>query len=60
MSSVTILFVLQRLLRDCGASPGRVCAMGFGPGLVVETALAAIEPAAAAVGVHPEACAVTA
>lgn len=43
MSSATILFILQRLLTapDApGAGPGeRVCAMAFGPGLTVESAL---------------------
>lgn len=38
MSSATILFVLQRLLED-PARQGRVCAMAFGPGLTIETAL---------------------
>ncbi len=37
MSSPTVLFVLQRL-RVAGA-PGPVCALAFGPGLVVEAAL---------------------
>jgi len=38
MSSATILFVLKRLLEDPSAR-GSVCAMAFGPGLTVETAL---------------------
>ena len=40
MSSATVLFVLRRLLHS-GAGPGaqRVCAMAFGPGLTVESAL---------------------
>lgn len=38
MSSATILFVLQRLLED-PAKSGRTCAIAFGPGLTVETAL---------------------
>lgn len=40
MSSATVMFVLQHILR--AATPGReerVCAMAFGPGLTVETAL---------------------
>lgn len=40
MSSVTVMFVLQKILRS--ATPGRrerVCSMAFGPGLTVETAL---------------------
>lgn len=40
MSSATVLFVLQRILRQPGPAPAeRVCAMAFGPGLTVETAL---------------------
>lgn len=41
MSSATILFVLQSLLENEGNGDGesRVCAMAFGPGLVIETAL---------------------
>ncbi|HXH35419.1 MAG TPA: type III polyketide synthase [Plantibacter sp.] len=40
MSSATVLFILQRLLE--GASPGtdeRICALAFGPGLTIESAL---------------------
>jgi predicted naringenin-chalcone synthase len=40
MSSATVMFVLQHILRS--TAPGareRVCAMAFGPGLTVETAL---------------------
>jgi alpha-pyrone synthase len=37
MSSATIMFVLERLLR--GPMGGRGCAMSFGPGLVAETML---------------------
>lgn len=36
MSSATLVFVLQRILRD-GASTGDGVAMAFGPGLTVET-----------------------
>jgi predicted naringenin-chalcone synthase len=35
MSSGTVMFVLDRIMRD--ASEGRGCAMSFGPGLVAET-----------------------
>ncbi|MVA74766.1 type III polyketide synthase [Auraticoccus sp. F435] len=38
MSSATVLFVLAELLADAD-QPGPVCAMAFGPGLTVETAL---------------------
>ena len=40
MSSATVMFVLQRILRAAVAGrEERVCAMAFGPGLTVETAL---------------------
>lgn len=40
MSSATVLFVLDRILRDPGAADGdRVAAMAFGPGLTVESGL---------------------
>ncbi|GEK79805.1 type III polyketide synthase [Agrococcus baldri] len=40
MSSATVLFVLDRILRDPAATEGdRVAAMAFGPGLTVESAL---------------------
>lgn len=44
MSSATILFILARMLRDAADSPApgesqQVCAMAFGPGLTVESAL---------------------
>ncbi|WP_313817635.1 type III polyketide synthase [Citricoccus sp.] len=42
MSSATVLFVLQRILERAGESGTdgeRVCAMAFGPGLTVESAL---------------------
>ena len=41
LSSATILFVLKRILEGAapGPAPERVCAMAFGPGLTVETAL---------------------
>jgi predicted naringenin-chalcone synthase len=38
MSSVTIMFVLERMLHTA-VSGGRGCAMSFGPGLVAETML---------------------
>ncbi|MGV3663273.1 MAG: type III polyketide synthase [Prosthecobacter sp.] len=38
MSSATILFVLKRLLED-PSKRGLTCAMAFGPGLTIETAL---------------------
>ncbi|MDN6399260.1 MAG: type III polyketide synthase [Brachybacterium sp.] len=40
MSSATVMFVLQHILRSVPAGRReRVCAMAFGPGLTVETAL---------------------
>ena len=43
MSSATVLFVLERILRDPAAADGeRVAAMAFGPGLTVESALLTI------------------
>jgi predicted naringenin-chalcone synthase len=40
MSSATILFVLRRILEGPGADASHpVCAMAFGPGLTIETAL---------------------
>lgn len=40
MSSSTVLFVLQRILQEVPSEAAeRVCAMAFGPGLTVETAL---------------------
>ena len=44
MSSVTILFVLARLLQT--GTPGHVAAMAFGPGLSIESALLRLLPAA--------------
>ena len=53
MSSATILFILERILRGRGSKAGEnVLAMGFGPGVTVEAALmekvcsAGIDPAA--------------
>ncbi len=37
MSSATIMFVLNEMMRE--GSPGRGCAMSFGPGLTIETIL---------------------
>lgn len=46
MSSVTILFVLHRILNREGLDePDPVCAMAFGPGLTIETALLEYQPA---------------
>ena len=40
MSSATILFILERLLRDDAVADGaRLAALAFGPGLTVESAL---------------------
>ena len=40
MSSVTVLYVLHRILnREEGTSRHRICAMAFGPGLTIESAL---------------------
>ncbi|WP_143959304.1 type III polyketide synthase [Litoribacter populi] len=38
MSSATILFVLEKILKQTG-NPGEILAMGFGPGLTLETLL---------------------
>lgn len=46
MSSVTMLFVLKHLLVSGETQPRRVCAMAFGPGLTVETAILTLRPAA--------------
>ena len=47
MSSVTVLFVLNRILnRQEINDPHPVCAMAFGPGLTIETALLEVLPAA--------------
>lgn len=44
MSSPTVLFVLDRILRAEDPKPGdRVFAMAFGPGLTIETALLRVE-----------------
>ena len=49
MSSATVLFVLKRILEGGpDAAPGAVCAMAFGPGLTIETALMEYHPAAVA------------
>ncbi|GAA2222671.1 type III polyketide synthase [Herbiconiux moechotypicola] len=49
MSSATVLFVLARILESAGARPlpaegERVCAMAFGPGLTIESALLTLVP----------------
>ncbi|MBP2674103.1 MAG: putative naringenin-chalcone synthase [Deltaproteobacteria bacterium] len=46
MSSATILFVLEEILRARAGGPeGRVCAVAFGPGLTVELATLSAVPA---------------
>jgi predicted naringenin-chalcone synthase len=48
MSSVTVLFVLNRILNRADLEkPHPVCAMAFGPGLTIETALLEVQPAVA-------------
>jgi predicted naringenin-chalcone synthase len=38
MSSATVMFVLDRMMRDAAPGSGSSgCAMAFGPGLVAET-----------------------
>lgn len=39
MSSATVMFVLQQIMDGPGDAGERVCAMAFGPGLTVESAL---------------------
>ena len=40
MSSPTILFILEEILRNPETKNGeRLCAMAFGPGLTIETAI---------------------
>lgn len=39
MSSATLLFVLKELLDEAESAPAITCAMSFGPGLTLETAL---------------------
>ena len=47
MSSVTVLFVLHRILNRVGLDRKHpICAMAFGPGLTIETALMEYQPAA--------------
>jgi predicted naringenin-chalcone synthase len=45
MSSATILFVLDRILRLAKRQSTSICAMAFGPGLTVETATMRLHPA---------------
>jgi predicted naringenin-chalcone synthase len=48
MSSVTVLFVLNRILNRSDIKEAHpVCAMAFGPGLTIETALLEVLPATA-------------
>ncbi len=52
MSSATILFVLEEILRRRAGGPeARVCAVAFGPGLTVELATLSAMPEASAAGV---------
>lgn len=44
MSSATVLYILASILRLPATRPERVCAMAFGPGLTVESALLTKEP----------------
>lgn len=47
MSSATVPFILKSLLADAGIGEGeRVCALAFGPGLTVESALMTVRVAA--------------
>jgi len=47
MSSVTVLFVLHRILNRDGLDKNHpICAMAFGPGLTIETVLMEYHPAA--------------
>jgi predicted naringenin-chalcone synthase len=39
MSSATVVFVLDKLMRETNGAGGRGCAMAFGPGLTAETML---------------------
>ena len=56
MSSATILFVLQEILRQpCRSDSEKVCAMAFGPGLTVEMALLQAHRAGSGAG-GEEAC----
>ena len=49
MSSATILFVLEEILRRRAGGPeSMVCAVAFGPGLTVEMATLSAIPAASA------------
>jgi predicted naringenin-chalcone synthase len=45
MSSATILFVLQRMLRRSHRTPQRIAALAFGPGLTIECGLLQTVPA---------------
>ncbi|MDF7799367.1 type III polyketide synthase [Pontiellaceae bacterium B1224] len=48
MSSVTVLFVLNRILNRTDITEAHpICAMAFGPGLTIETALMEVLPATA-------------
>ncbi len=47
MSSVTLLFVLERVLGEATGDPAEVAAMAFGPGLTIESGLFQVLPARA-------------
>ena len=47
MSSATVLFVLKRILENPNlGKPQSICAMAFGPGLTIESALLKLQPPA--------------
>jgi predicted naringenin-chalcone synthase len=52
MSSATILFVLEEILRrQAGGPDSTVCAVAFGPGLTVEMATLSVVPSVSAAAV---------
>lgn len=50
MSSATVLFVLEQLLRQRRSEPQAIAAMAFGPGLTIECGLLEYQPARMAAG----------
>jgi predicted naringenin-chalcone synthase len=56
MSSATILFVLRQLLEEAAVDrtgkPRTICAMAFGPGLTIETAVMETVPATVPMATH--------
>lgn len=50
MSSATVLFVLDALLRQHSSAPRTIAAMAFGPGLTIECALLELVPGTAPCG----------